>query len=119
MSCVLPSNADANCLLRLTLLLTVAMNLFTHYAMHQVLIKLLMGFRLIWHDPDFVAATKRYCYRHYRLDIISGSQRATCGNAIYMAIVAAIGNMNHRTERKISPMEVSVRIPFNMNRFIP
>lgn len=52
----------------LTLLLAVTMNLFTHYPLHQVLIKLLKGLRLIWHDPDFVAATKgAICQARYRL----------------------------------------------------
>lgn len=52
----------------LTLLLTVAMNLFAHHSLHQVLIKLHKGLRLIWHDPDFITATKgAICQARYRL----------------------------------------------------
>ena len=52
----------------LVLLLTVAMNLFSHYPMYQVLLKLLRGLRFIWPDPDFAAATKgAICRARYRL----------------------------------------------------
>lgn len=52
----------------LTMLLIVAMNMLCHYSLHQVLIKLLRGLRLIWPDPDFVAATKgAICQARYRI----------------------------------------------------
>lgn len=52
----------------LTLLVAVGMNLFTHCSLHQVLIKLLKGLRLVWHDPDFRVATKSaICQARYRL----------------------------------------------------
>ena len=42
----------------LTLLLTVAMNLFTHHSLEEVLRKLLQGLRLIWPEPDIATAGK-------------------------------------------------------------
>ncbi|MGQ9586743.1 MAG: IS4 family transposase, partial [Anaerolineae bacterium] len=42
----------------LTLLLTVAMNLFTHYALEEVLRKLLKGLRFLWPEPDIATASK-------------------------------------------------------------
>jgi hypothetical protein len=41
-----------------TLLLGIAMNLFTHNSLSQVLVKMLKGLRFIWPDPDFVPASK-------------------------------------------------------------
>lgn len=41
-----------------TLLLGVAMNLFTHHALDQALVQMLQGLRFIWPDPNFVPATK-------------------------------------------------------------
>jgi hypothetical protein len=41
-----------------TILLGVAMNLFTRQSLEQVLVKMLKGFRLICSDPDFATATK-------------------------------------------------------------
>jgi len=42
----------------LTMLLSVAMNLFTHDSLEVVLRKLLKGLRYIWPDPDFATAGK-------------------------------------------------------------
>ncbi|HEX2987947.1 MAG TPA: transposase domain-containing protein [Chloroflexota bacterium] len=42
----------------LTLLLSVAMNLFTHHPLEEVLRKLLRGLRLIWPEDDFATAGK-------------------------------------------------------------
>ncbi len=42
----------------LTVLLTVAMNLFTHDALEEVLRKLLRGLRFIWPQPDITTANK-------------------------------------------------------------
>ncbi len=42
----------------LTLLLSVAMNLFTHDALEEVLRKLLKGLRFIWPAPDITTANK-------------------------------------------------------------
>ena len=39
-------------------LLSVAMNLFTHDSLQQVLVKLLKGLRFIWADPTVVPANK-------------------------------------------------------------
>lgn len=51
-----------------TLLFVVAMNMFSHLALHQVLIKLLKGLRLIWPDSDFLTATKgAICQARYRV----------------------------------------------------
>ncbi len=52
----------------LSLLLVVAMNLFTHQALHRVLAKLLQGLRFIWPDPTFRSASKgAICRARYRL----------------------------------------------------
>ena len=42
----------------LTILLTVAMNLFTHDALEEVLRKLLQGLRFLWPQPDILTASK-------------------------------------------------------------
>jgi hypothetical protein len=42
----------------LTLLLTVAMNLFTHDSLEEVLRKLLRGLRFLWPNPDLATANK-------------------------------------------------------------
>lgn len=42
----------------ITILLSVAMNLFTRQSLQQVLRKMLKGLRLLWPDPDFATATK-------------------------------------------------------------
>ena len=42
----------------LTMLLSVAMNIFTHHPLEDVLHELLKGLRLIWPDPDFATANK-------------------------------------------------------------
>jgi hypothetical protein len=42
----------------LTMLLGVAMNIFTAHSLEDVLHQLLKGLRLLWPDPDFVAANK-------------------------------------------------------------
>jgi len=49
-------------------LLSVAMNLFTHHSLQQVLVKLLKGVRFIWADPTVVPANKSaICQARYRL----------------------------------------------------
>ncbi len=54
----------------LALLLVVAMNLFTHDALDQVLRKLLQGLRLLWPDPGFLPATKSaICQARYHLGV--------------------------------------------------
>jgi hypothetical protein len=51
-----------------TLLLSVAMHLFTQDSLDQVLVKLLKGLRFIWPDPTFVPASKgAVCQARYRL----------------------------------------------------
>lgn len=51
-----------------TLLLVIAMNLFTHDSLAHVLGKLCQGVRLLWPDPDIVLATKgAICQARYRL----------------------------------------------------
>jgi hypothetical protein len=42
----------------LTMLLSIAMNLFTHHPLEEVLRQLLKGLRLIWPEDDFVTANK-------------------------------------------------------------
>ena len=42
----------------LTVLLTIAMNLFTHHPLEEVLRKLLKGLRFIWPEPDLATANK-------------------------------------------------------------
>ncbi len=42
----------------LTLLLIIAMNLFTHHPLEHVLFQLMHGLRLLWPDPDRLLATK-------------------------------------------------------------
>jgi hypothetical protein len=41
-----------------TILLTVAMNLFTRQSLQQVLVAMITGLRYVWPDPDFAIATK-------------------------------------------------------------
>jgi len=52
----------------LTILLAVAMNLFTRQSLSQVLIKVIRGLRLIWPDSDFAPTTSSaICQARYRL----------------------------------------------------
>lgn len=52
----------------LTMLLVIAMNLFTHQSIGQVLVKMLKGLRLIRPSDDFLAASKGgICQARYRL----------------------------------------------------
>ncbi|MHB0870236.1 MAG: transposase domain-containing protein [Chloroflexota bacterium] len=52
----------------LTILLSVAMNLFTHHPLEEVLHALLKGLRLLWPEPDFATANKSAISRaRYRL----------------------------------------------------
>ncbi|MHB0870821.1 MAG: IS4 family transposase [Chloroflexota bacterium] len=43
---------------QLTVLLAIAMNLFTHHSLEEVLRRLLKGLRFIWPDPDIATANK-------------------------------------------------------------
>lgn len=52
----------------ITMLVVVAMNLFAHQSLAQVLMKMLTGLRLIWPDPGFVTANRSaICQARYRL----------------------------------------------------
>ena len=52
----------------LTILLTVAMNLFTQQSLGQVLVKMLKGLRFLWPEPEFQTANKSaICQARYRL----------------------------------------------------